>query len=160
MKAYIPFRRERKWVEIFSYHPKEDQVVCEMGKRSIGEFPQENGILYYFSEQDCKSCSRFSKCVRQNQGWMTIWISDNYKHKIIDDGEGRREALALRKMIERKFGEAKKWHKMDRARYRGLGKVKIQVLMTFLVLNVKRIIRILDENKQLFVSQQASFAPT
>lgn len=36
---------------------------------------------------------------------MTIWVSDNYKHKIMDSGEGRREALGLPKMIERKFGE-------------------------------------------------------
>ena len=29
---------------------------------------------------------------------MALWASDNYKQKIIDDGEGMREALRLRKM--------------------------------------------------------------
>jgi IS5 family transposase len=76
---------------------------------------------------------------------MTVWISDDYKQKTADDGEGRREALRRRKMVERKFGEAKKWHGMGRARYRGRAKVKIQVLMTFLVLNVKRIARLLEQ---------------
>jgi transposase InsO family protein len=36
---------------------------------------------------------------------MTIWVSDNYKQKIADDGEGRREALEIRKMVERRFEE-------------------------------------------------------
>jgi len=147
MKAYIPFRGERKWMEKFTYLPEEDQVVCAIGKRTIGKIAQENGMLYYFSAQDCRSCSRLRKCVRQNQVRMTVWISDDYKQKIADDGEGRRDALKIRKMVERKFGEAKKWHGMGRARYRGKAKVKIQVLMTFLVLNVKRMTRLLDRER-------------
>lgn len=159
MKAYIPFRGERKWAGKFSYHPIEDEVVCETGKRSIGKVAQERGWLYYFSERDCKSCSRFKKCVRQNQTRMTIWVSDNYKQKIIDDGEERHRAISLRKMIERKFGEAKKWHRMDRARYRGKMKVKIQVLMTFLVLNIKRMVRLLEENELIHGLKQIAKAP-
>ena len=46
-------------------------------------------------------------------------------------------------MIERKFGEAKKWHGLARARYRGKWKVAIQIIMTFLVMNAKRIARLL-----------------
>jgi len=83
-------------------------------------------------------------------------VSESYKQKMADDGEGRREALGIRKMVERKFGEAKKWHGMSRARYRGKGKVKIQVLITFLVLNVKRIIRLLEQKSS---AQDLSLAP-
>jgi len=78
---------------------------------------------------------------------MTVWVSDNSKHKIRDDDEKRREALSWGKMIERKIGEAKKWHGMDRARYRGKKEVKIQVLMTFLVMNIKRLLRFLEEKE-------------
>jgi len=143
MKAYIPFRGERRGMEEFRYLSKEDQVVCSAEKRTIGKIPQENGMLYYFSAHDCRRCSRLRRCVRDNQVRMTFWISDDYKQKIVDDGEGRQEALRIRKMVERKFGEAKKWHGMARARYRGRAKVKIQALMTFLVLNVKRMARLL-----------------
>jgi IS5 family transposase len=159
MKAYIPFRGERKWMGKFSYHPEDDQVVCVNGKKSIGKLAQENGILYYFSAHDCKRCSHFKKCVRKNQERMTIWVSDSYKHSIQDEDEERREALSLRKMIERKFGEAKKWHRMDRARYRSKGRVKIQVLMTFLVLNIKRITRLLGENGQTAFPQKLAKVP-
>lgn len=55
----------------------------------------------------------------------------------------RKRVLKLRKMIERKFGEAKKWHGLTRARYRSKWKVAVQVLMTFLVMNAKRIVRLL-----------------
>jgi IS5 family transposase len=61
----------------------------------------------------------------------------------MDDDMKRKEALAQRKMIERKFGEAKKWHGMGRARYRGKWRVAIQVLMTFLVMNIKRIVKLI-----------------
>jgi len=159
MKAYIPFRRERKWMKKFKYDPAKDQVICKKGKANIGKFPYKNGILYYFSGRDCGKCSHFRKCVWQNQKRMTIWVSDNYKQKIIDDCAGRAEALSLRKMIERKFGEAKKWHRMDRARYRGKEKVKIQVLMTFIVLNIKKITRLIEENFQVSMLQEASLVP-
>jgi len=151
MKAYIPFRGERKEMEKFRYLPEEDQVICTAEKRTIGKIRQENGMLYYFSAHDCRRCPRLRKCVRENQVRMTVWVSDDYKQKIADDGEGRREALRIRKMVERKFGEAKKWHGMARARYRGKAKVKIQVLMTFLVLNVKRMARLLDHRDLLWV---------
>lgn len=48
-----------------------------------------------------------------------------------------------RKRIERKFGEAKQWHRLDRARYWGKAKVAIQALMTFLVINAKRMVKLL-----------------
>lgn len=57
--------------------------------------------------------------------------------------------MRIRKMVERKFGEVKKWHGMARARYRERTKVKIQMLMTFLVLNVKRMARLLEQNASL-----------
>jgi IS5 family transposase len=159
MKAYIPFRRERKWMERFKYDPETDQVICDKGRRSIGKFRNKTGLLYYFSARDCRRCSNFRRCVRENQKRMTIWVSDNYKHKIMDDGEGRSEALGLRKMIERKFGEAKKWHGMERARFRGKERVKIQVLMTFMVINIKRITRLMEENGQMYKLKSVSLTP-
>lgn len=60
-------------------------------------------------------------------------------------------------MVKRKFGEAKKWHGLSRPRYRGKWRVAIQALMTFLVLNVKRIIKLFKE-KLKFPSLEAPLA--
>ncbi len=58
----------------------------------------------------------------------------------MDNIPDRKQAILRRKGIERKFGEAKRWHGLHRARYRGRWRVAIQVFMTFMVLNVKRIV--------------------
>lgn len=48
--------------------------------------------------------------------------------------------LAVRYRIERKFGEAKAWHGFDRCRYRGVARYRVQSYLTFMVLNLKRLI--------------------
>ncbi|MBC7326305.1 MAG: transposase, partial [Moorella sp. (in: Bacteria)] len=45
-----------------------------------------------------------------------------------------------RSIIERVFGEAKKWHGLGRARYRELWRVYVQAAITFAVMNVKKIV--------------------
>lgn len=47
-----------------------------------------------------------------------------------------------RPRIEHKFAEAKLYHGLSRARYLGLAKVRIQVFLTALALNLKRIIHL------------------
>jgi len=48
--------------------------------------------------------------------------------------------LAVRFRIERKFGEAKAWHGFDRCRYRGVDRYKVQSFLTFMMLNIKRMV--------------------
>ena len=47
-----------------------------------------------------------------------------------------------RPKIEHKFGELKKWHGLRIARYWGLGKIAIQCLISCIVVNCKRMVRI------------------
>ena len=61
------------------------------------------------------------------------------------DKQAREAALEQRKRIEPKFGEAKKWHLLHRARYRGRWRVSIQALMTFFVMNTKRLVKLMQE---------------
>jgi transposase, IS5 family len=51
--------------------------------------------------------------------------------------------LKLRFRIERKFGEGKSWHGFGRCRYRGLDRYTVQSLLTFMVLNLKRVVLLL-----------------
>jgi len=50
-------------------------------------------------------------------------------------------AMKIRKAIERVFGDAKKWHRMGRTRYRSRARVAIQVILTMIVLNAKKLAR-------------------
>jgi transposase, IS5 family len=48
--------------------------------------------------------------------------------------------LKVRFRIERKFGEGKAWHGFDRCRYRGIDRYKVQSFLTFMLLNIKRMV--------------------
>jgi len=47
-------------------------------------------------------------------------------------------------VIEGVFGQAKTYHGMAKARFRGLKKVEMQFLMTATVLNLKKMVRIMN----------------
>jgi len=51
--------------------------------------------------------------------------------------------VRVRYRIERTFGEAKLWHRLGLARYRGLLNFKVQSYMTFMAINLKRIVWLL-----------------
>lgn len=150
MAAYIPSGNgSKKYLDNFVYDDETDTVICQEGYSPISKTRQEEGYLCIFSTRACKNCENRELCPKPNNGRIRLFISDNHKLKLIDNTDQRKEALILRKMIERKFGEAKKWHGMSRARYRGKWKVAIQVLMTFLVMNAKRMVRLLKEKLKL-----------
>ena len=68
-----------------------------------------------------------------NEGpWLAL-LDDDY-HKA---------GVKVRYRIERTFGEAKLWHRLGLARYRGLLNFKIQSYMTFMAINPKRIVWLL-----------------
>ena len=145
MAAYIPSGHsgKSKFLDNFIYDKDTDTLICPEGYSPISKTRQEQGYLYIFSTQSCKHCSNSSGCPKPNRKRIRVFISDDYLEKLIDNTPQRMDALIKRKAIERKFGEAKKWHSLTRARYRGRWRVAIQVLMTFLVINVKRIIKLL-----------------
>ena len=64
--------------------------------------------------------------------WIALKESKEYQ-------EGAKE----RYRIERKFGEAKKWHGFGRCRYIGFARHAIQAYLTFMALNLKRMVKVL-----------------
>jgi len=157
MRAYIPSGRgSKKYIDNFSYDKTTGTVICQEGHSPLSKTRQENGYLYIFSTKSCKHCKdKPAACPKPNAGRIRLFISDDHKLKLLDNIPERKEAITLRKGIERKFGEAKKWHGMSRARYRTKRKVAIQILMTFLVINAKRITRLLKERSPARVFQPA-----
>lgn len=59
-------------------------------------------------------------------------------------GQANPQSQRERPKIERKFAEQKQYHGLRQARYWGLAKVAIQVLMTCIVVNCKRMARLLE----------------
>lgn len=148
MHAFIPSRtrtrKKRIHLENFIYDDKEDTLICPEGYSPVGKTVQEKGTLYIYSRTYCKRCPNSHKtCPPPNNKRARVFVSDDYRLNLMDNIPKRKEAILKRKMIERKFGEAKKWHALHRARYRGRWRVAVQVFMTFIVLNIKRMVKLL-----------------
>lgn len=63
------------------------------------------------------------------------------------------EAAKKRKQIEKKFGEEKTRHGLDRCRYLGLKKYAIQAYLTAMVVNLKRIMLLTSLNNQVCLAR-------
>jgi len=141
MKPYIPEKRKKKRLDDFIYNEKEDTFICEKGYSSIGKTYYEDAYVYYFPFRLCRGCEENKKC-RLSMNSPNLYVSESHLLYLQSDPEEREKALRKRRRIEAKFGQAKRHHRMARARYRGRWRVAIQVFMTFIVMNLKRMLKL------------------
>jgi IS5 family transposase len=141
VRPYIPRRTKAGRLEEqgFTYDAREDRWACPQGKRSLGKTPHaRGGYLVYFSEKDCGSCPLAAQCLRPGERRKRLYwqpATDRYRPK------GLKRALRVRKAIERTFGEGKQWHGMGRSRYCGRARTAVQVLLTCMVIDAKKMAR-------------------
>jgi len=119
MRAFIPSRtktRKKKiHLENFIYDNDKDTLICPEGHSPISKTNQEKGNLFIFSTGSCRGCPQMKGCPKPNNDRIRVFVSDDYKLALLDNIPDKKEALVKRKGIERKFGEAKKWHRLDSA---------------------------------------------
>jgi IS5 family transposase len=92
---------------------------------------------YYLQKHGINSAIRLNSYRTQKkdenkEGWVKLKESSEYQ-----------EGLTARYKVERKFGEAKKWHGFARCRYLGFMRHAIQSYLTFMALNLKRLVKLL-----------------
>jgi IS5 family transposase len=92
---------------------------------------------YYLEKHGINSAIRLNsyrtkKKDENKKGWIKLKESSEYQ-----------EGLKERYKVERKFGEAKKWHGFGRCRYVGFMRHAIQSYLTFMALNLKRLVKLL-----------------
>ena len=98
----------------------------------------DDGNNHYFLQEKGLHSAIHLKTLRtqkkdENKGiWVQLKTTSEYK-------QGLRE----RYKIERKFGEGKQGHGLGRCRYVGCTKFAIQVLLTAIALNLKRMVKLL-----------------
>jgi len=70
---------------------------------------------------------------------------DSHKKQWLElvESEAYREGLKERYKVERKFGEARKWHGFTRCHYVGFIRHCIQSYLTFMAINLKRLVKLL-----------------
>ncbi len=103
-----------------------------------GDKGYDDGDNHYYLEQKginsaiSLNSHRTEKKDRNKEGWLKLRESQEYT-------DGLRE----RYKVERKFGEARKWHGFTRCRYTGFIRHAIQSYLTFMALNLKRLVKLL-----------------
>lgn len=143
MVGYIPLSQRRRKSRSFTYDPASDGLICPGGGLSVGQVRQGTGTLHTFSPRQCLPCQDRSACPPLNGRRVRVYLSDDLRAAWAMPPDSAAVVEQERKRIERKFGEAKQWHRLDRTRYWGKVKVAIQALMTFLVINAKRMVKLL-----------------
>jgi len=80
----------------------------------------------------CLRTTRTSKKDANTQRWVALKATPQYQ-----------EATKVRYRVEQPFGQAKDKHGFERCRYIGLARYSIQSFLTFMVINCKRLIKLL-----------------
>lgn len=100
---------------------------------------------------DCHSCPVKEKCIKPNVDSRIVTHYDSCYYSNARDWYTSKYGRTLQKLrgtiLEGTMGQAKAYHGMARAKFRGLAKVEIQFILTAIVINLKKMVKILDAQK-------------
>lgn len=150
-EAIIPVQTSRtksKNIPIhrFKYDSRNQIVRCPRGKILRRSCRTAKGWLYRATVKDCGNCPLKSRCISSTAKTRIVLITDGYESLL----RARRLWQKRCEYIQDKYkrhkwrvegihGEAKTQHGLRRAVRRGLANVSIQVYLTAMVMNLKRL---------------------
>lgn len=119
------------------------EVSVEWSERSSAEEGEPGGVQVYFERETCRACEYFGRCTKSSQGRR---LELHPYRKVLEErrieakGEEYKQKLKVRAGIEGTISELVRGHGMRFARYRGLGKLRLQCLFTAVAVNLKRLV--------------------
>jgi len=150
---YIPPQKLGKNADPFSkehfvYDNEQDIYRCPAGHKLVRSDYNVDKKTYVYrpaTRDTCKGCSFRIQCVRGKSDRrikrLLYQEAVDRARKITSDPAYKENMRLRRYLLEPLFGEAKEQHGLRRAQFRGLAKVKIQVLWTATILNIKRLLQ-------------------
>jgi transposase len=151
IKPFIIARKEGKRgkcisAQRFKYDSVNQIVKCPAGKILRRSYRDDKSWCYVAEVSDCRACPLKERCVSKSRKSRRLQIFDGHEARLralrrkARGDEDYTEALKRHKwMVEGRHAEAKVIHGMNRAQRRGLENVSIQVLLTAVVMNLKRL---------------------
>lgn len=130
----------------FTYDREKDCYVCPQGEvlKLKGYQRTVHRKAYVADKKVCDTCPLRAKCTtsQQHGRMITRFIDDYFEHADrLVQSEREKQLLRQRQtVIEGVFGEAKSFHLLQRVLFRGKVKLRIQLLLTAAVLNLKRLL--------------------
>ena len=153
IRTYIPLHDARlgkgkMTPTTFLYQSRQDRYQCPEGHYLYPYEKQDNGIKRYrILGGHCRECPQREACLPESAKQRARFVFRSvHQHEIDLVRRRQRTPTFGARMVERKwkieglFAEAKSYHSMRRAKYRGLQKVSIQALITAITQNLKRIV--------------------
>ncbi|MCI0744692.1 MAG: transposase [Verrucomicrobia subdivision 3 bacterium] len=110
---------------------------------------KDHGWVYRFSPGQCRDCPLREQCLPPGakRGRQVSKNDFQAQYKAAQERATTEEYNQIRKehpAIERKLNELVRWHDGRRVRYRGRLRAKVQYLILAVVVNCKRIVRLLS----------------
>jgi hypothetical protein len=139
--------------EKFKYDSKIDCYIC-LNKKLLNRRSKSrtlNRINYSAKKHDCLNCSLRSLCLKpgsDNPRKVTHYDSNCYNQvrKYYYSFHGKILQKLRSSVIEGIIGNAKNYHGMEKAKFRGKDKVHIQFLLTASAINLKKMVKIIEIN--------------
>jgi len=137
--------------EAFTLDERGEVLTCPAGEQTSLRYPNTHGTgwRFVFRRSQCRGCPLQSRCMARlpkNHGRAVIkndYQAEYERLRARAQTEVYREVRKEHPKVERKLAEMVNGHGARRARYRGRWRVKIQLLMTAVVVNIKRIVKLL-----------------
>jgi len=130
----------------FKYDAKNQIVRCPRGKILRRSSRTGKGWVYRAKTKDCGNCPLRSRCISSTARVRIVLITDGYESLLRARRRWQRRDEDVQDKYKRHkwrvegvHGEAKTQHGLRRAVRRGLANVSIQVYLTAMVMNLKRL---------------------
>lgn len=134
----------------FTLNAAGDELRCPGGEttRTRMRESRDHGWQYRFRARQCRTCPLRAQCLKPTTPGGRRVSKNDYEpqYRAAQERAQTAEYKEVRRIhprIERKLAEVIRWHQGRRVRYRGRVRVKIQYWLTGLVVNCKRIVKLL-----------------
>lgn len=164
-QAYIPVSASAYKIDegLYSYNKDSDQWFCVMGNETVSvktktrksKGKETKFLEYRFERELCRNCQRRPECLGKSQRitkLLQIGVNtpELYEYSQRAKTPEFLEEYRRRAKVEPKNAEMKRFHGLNRAKGYGLKSVRIQAKLTALVVNLKRIARMVSASNGLF----------
>lgn len=136
--------------DVFTLNAAGDELTCPNGETTKTRYRdgKQHGWIYHFRPAQCRHCPLRAQCLAaQNPRARKVSKNDfQAQYRAAQQRATTTEYKQIRKehpAIERKLNELVRWHQGRHVRYRGRWRVQVQFLLLGLVVNCKRIVRLL-----------------
>jgi transposase len=137
--------------EAFVLDAQRRVVTCPGGQQTATKArnAHNTGWKFVFARRQCAACPLQARCMAQPPKWKGRSVIKNDYQAEYEAARARATTpgyAAVRQQhprVERKLADIVRYHDGRRSRYRGQWRVQVQYLLTGLVVNVKRMVKLL-----------------